>query len=98
MTASLPKRKLDLGQRGDSLLDPLVDLLLAHGNQLAEPNRWGANPTGYFCLLNHPIDFDLVEQFFDLPSMIAPQPNNQIKPTGSRRVARAALHAATRGR
>ncbi|HVI59377.1 MAG TPA: hypothetical protein VM619_10995 [Luteimonas sp.] len=70
MTVSIPKRKLDLGKRGDALLDPVVDLLLAHGNRLAETYRWGANPTGYFCLLDQPIDFDLVESSFDVPDTV----------------------------
>ena len=64
------KKELVRGKRGHSLLDPVVDLLLAHGNRLAVPYRWGSNPTGYFCLLAHPVDFDLVEASFDIPSSV----------------------------
>jgi hypothetical protein len=49
------------------VLDPVLDLLLASGNQLTTPYRWGSNPTGYFALLKDPIDFDLVEAHFELP-------------------------------
>jgi hypothetical protein len=70
VTPSDTKRKLNLGTRGNVLLDPIVDLLLTQGNQLAEPYRWGSNPTGYFCLLTHPIDFELIESTFDLPNAV----------------------------
>ena len=51
-----------------ALLDPILDLLLAHGNQLATTYRWGSNPTGYFAILRKPIDFDLIERSFEFPT------------------------------
>lgn len=54
-----------------ALLDPVLDLLLSNGNELATTYRWGSNPTGYFAILKHPIDFDLIESKFELPSAVA---------------------------
>jgi len=54
-----------------ALIDPILDLLLANGNQLATTFRWGSNPTGYFAILKYPIDFDLIEKNFELPLSIA---------------------------
>lgn len=51
-------------------LEPIVDLLLANGNALALPFRWGENRTGFFCSLSKPIDFDLIETTFSLPSTV----------------------------
>ena len=51
-------------------LEPLVDFLLDHGNKLARDYRWGENRTGYFCLLVNPLDFDLIESEFLIPSYI----------------------------
>jgi hypothetical protein len=51
-------------------LEPIVDLLLASGNQLAHGYRWGEDRTGFFCHLARPIDFDLIEATFTLPSGI----------------------------
>lgn len=53
-----------------TILEPILQLLLLHGNELATSYRWGSNATGYFCLLKHPIDLDLVERFFELPPSI----------------------------
>lgn len=53
-----------------ALLDPILDLLLANGNELATTYRWGSNPTGYFAILKNPIDFDLIEANFELPESI----------------------------
>ena len=53
-----------------SHLEPIVDLLLDHGNALAREYRWGENRTGFYCFLARPIDFKLVEASFDLPSCI----------------------------
>jgi hypothetical protein len=55
------------GRPSYTILDPVVDLLLASGNALANEYRWGSNPTGYFCELKSPIDFQLVESKFELP-------------------------------
>lgn len=52
-------------------LEPIVDLLLANGNQLARPYRWGENRTGYYCFLSKPIDFDLIESAFVLPQTVS---------------------------
>ena len=51
-------------------LEPVVDLLLQHGNELALPYRWGDNRTGYFCHLAKPIDFALIECDLALPSHV----------------------------
>jgi uncharacterized membrane protein len=51
-------------------LEPIVDLLLANGNQLARPYRWGENRTGFYCFLSKPIDFDLIESAFVLPQTV----------------------------
>jgi hypothetical protein len=51
-------------------LEPIVQLLLEHGNKLAHDYRWGENRTGFFCHLTRPIDFELVEASFDLPPSI----------------------------
>ena len=53
------------------ILEPILQLLLQSGNDLATSYRWGSNPTGYFCLLKDPIDFDLIEQHFVVPSSVA---------------------------
>ncbi len=51
-------------------LDPIVDLLIEHGNKLSELYRWGENRTGFFCNLLYPIDFDLIERAFDIPDYL----------------------------
>jgi hypothetical protein len=51
-------------------LEPIVDLLLQHGNSLARPYRWGENRSGFFCFLAKPIDFDLIESTFVLPETV----------------------------
>jgi hypothetical protein len=56
-------------------LEPIVDALLAAGNTLATPYRWGENRTGYFCHLVRPIDFALVKQEFELPDFILLNPS-----------------------
>jgi hypothetical protein len=56
------------GKPSYTILDPIVDLLLAHGNALANEYKWGSNPMGYFCELKHPIDYGLVESSFELPA------------------------------
>jgi hypothetical protein len=50
-----------------SHLEPIVDLLLKEGNELARGYRWGENRTGYYCFLVKPVDFDLIESTFLLP-------------------------------
>lgn len=53
-----------------ALLDPVLDVLLANGNELSTAYRWGSNPTGYFAMLKRPIDFGLIESKFELPSAV----------------------------
>jgi hypothetical protein len=53
-----------------SHLDPIVSLLLAHGNQLSYDFAWGQDRTGYFCHLQKPLDFDLIEATFELPDFV----------------------------
>lgn len=58
------------GQPSFTILEPILQLLLSEGNELATDYRWGSNPTGYFCLLKNNIDFELIERTFDLPPSI----------------------------
>lgn len=51
-------------------LQPIVDLLLKHGNQSAYEFLWGENRTGFFCHLSKPIDFDLIDRTFELPESV----------------------------
>lgn len=51
-------------------LECVVDRLLALGNSLAYPYRWGSNREGYFCHLKNPIDFDLLGADFTFPKSI----------------------------
>lgn len=51
-------------------LEPIVDLLLANGNQLSREYRWGENRTGFYCFLKRSLDFDLIERTFELPSFV----------------------------
>jgi hypothetical protein len=53
-----------------SHLEPIVDLLLRNGNELALPFRWGENRSGFFCHLARPIDFALIESTFVLPASV----------------------------
>jgi hypothetical protein len=53
-----------------NLLEPILELLLAHGNEISTGYRWGSNPTGYFCILKNEIDFALIESTFIIPSSI----------------------------
>jgi hypothetical protein len=58
------------GMPRHALLDPVLDSLLDNGNELSTAYRWGSNPTGYFAVLKYPIDFDLVEARFELPTSV----------------------------
>ena len=58
------------GKPKHEILDGVLDLLLAHGNELATEYRWGSNPTGYFAILKKPIDFELIRNNFELPSTV----------------------------
>lgn len=51
-------------------LEPIVDLLLANGNELSREFRWGENRTGFYCFFKRPLDFDLIEKTFDIPSFV----------------------------
>jgi hypothetical protein len=51
-------------------LEPIVDLLLQNGNELARSYRWGENRSAFFCFLAKPIDFDLIESKFTLPESV----------------------------
>lgn len=51
-------------------LEPIVDILVASGNQLAHDYRWGEDRTGFFCHLARPMDFNLIEATFTLPAGI----------------------------
>ncbi|WP_045450093.1 hypothetical protein [Vibrio owensii] len=58
------------GQPKYKILDGVLDLLLANGNELATDYRWGSNPTGYFAILKQQIDFELIRDKFELPASI----------------------------
>ena len=53
-----------------SHLEPIVDLLLTNGNSLSHEYRWGENRTGFYCHLQHRLDFDLIESTFEFPSFV----------------------------
>jgi hypothetical protein len=53
-----------------SHLEPIVDLLIANGNQLALDYKWGENRTGFYCFMSKALDFDLIENHFSLPNFI----------------------------
>lgn len=61
-------------------LEPIVDLLLNNGNRLARDYRWGENRSGFYCFLQQPLDFKLIESTFELPSFIRiDRENNSIQ-------------------
>lgn len=53
------------------IFDPVIDLLLKNGNELRDQFRWGANQTGFTCVLKRPINFDLIDSTFILPPNVA---------------------------
>ena len=60
-------------------LVPLIDLLVAHGNQplaMTRANRWGFYRTqgGWMCAMRDPIDFSLIRRSFELPPSIRLNP------------------------
>ena len=62
-----------------SHLEPIVDLLLRNGNSLAKDFRWGENRSGFYCFLQAPLDFDLIEKSFVIPESIRlDRENNEI--------------------
>lgn len=58
------------GMQSHSIPDPIVDLLSENGDVLAIQYRWWSNPTSYVWELKKPIDFELIEATFQLPSSI----------------------------
>ena len=68
------KQKLDFekfrGLPKYRVFDDVLDLLLSNGNQLTTEYRWGSNPTGYFAILQYPIDFEIVEENFEIPPSV----------------------------
>jgi hypothetical protein len=53
-----------------SHLEPIVDFLIATGNSLTHPYRWGSNREGYFCHFVRPIDFSALVDSFEFPTTI----------------------------
>lgn len=51
-------------------METIVDLLLANGNTLAKDVRWHNDMAATICFLTQAIDFDLIENHFELPSCI----------------------------
>lgn len=52
-------------------LDQLVDVLVLHGNSIQRgAAKWRSDQGGWYTQLEKPIDFDLIEKVFDLPSSI----------------------------
>ncbi len=68
------------GQRAYEHLLPIVEVLIQHGNRLAMGPDWVANTYGYrfrmnakdgwVCVLENPIDVELIRSSFILPSSI----------------------------
>lgn len=58
------------GQPLHAHLEPIVDCLIASGNSLAHPYRWGSNREGYFCHMARPIDFSRLMENFEFPPTI----------------------------
>ena len=52
------------------VLEPILELLLKHGNEIETNYRWGSNPTGYFCILKYPINFVLIKSNMKIPNEI----------------------------
>jgi hypothetical protein len=51
-------------------LERVVALLVANGNEPLSTPWFVLDRDGWTCLLRHPIDFDLLEATFDLPTSI----------------------------
>jgi hypothetical protein len=51
-------------------LDPIVDALIADGNEIVGEERWKKTKDGWLCVVKDPINFSLVKQLFELPSTI----------------------------
>ncbi|RCS58073.1 hypothetical protein [Parvibium lacunae] len=67
----MPKKTVQItlsrGMPGHAILDPVLDYLLAQGNQLATSYRWASNPTGLVAVVRFPINFNQLEEEFDFP-------------------------------
>jgi hypothetical protein len=62
---------VDGGERPFRNLLPIVDALVAHGNRVRPPGRpFYQDRDGWRCDLVAPIEFELIERLFELPSMI----------------------------
>ncbi|WP_101758981.1 hypothetical protein [Oceanicoccus sp. KOV_DT_Chl] len=51
-------------------METLVDFLLANGHSLARADRWHNDMAAQICFVKEPINFDLIEQTFELPPCI----------------------------
>jgi hypothetical protein len=51
-------------------LEPIVDALLAAGNEVAGPSKFYLDRDGWRADLRRPINFGLIEERFDLPDSI----------------------------
>lgn len=58
-----PKRPL-------SHLEPIVQALISNGNRPLSPDWFSLDQDGWHCLLEQPIDFDLLLSRFEFPSSV----------------------------
>lgn len=54
-----------------SHLEPIVIFLQRNGNQAVSPSLFELDKDGWYCLLEKPIDFDLLDKKFEFPSSIS---------------------------
>lgn len=71
---SYPKQ----GESDYGHLVPIVDFLLANGNESINDYIWGNNRTGYFCHLKYEIDFKGILDRFELPESIKINQEKQV--------------------
>jgi hypothetical protein len=51
-------------------LQPIVDFLIASGNEVMFPERFIPSPGGLYCRMKNKIDIDLIRETFELPETI----------------------------
>lgn len=70
----MSKRVPPSGPKPYSLLEPLVEELLARGSELARDGQgnspFGPSPEGYIAVLTDPLDWDHLSAVFDLPATV----------------------------
>jgi hypothetical protein len=53
-----------------SHLDAIVECLIRHGNKPKFSFVWGGDKDGFKCRMSNPLDFELIERMFELPSSV----------------------------